>query len=278
MSGHEGDLSLFDIPAKNLAEPTEIHPTAIVHKGAQLGKGVKIGPFCIVGAKVRLGDNVHLVSHAIVDNRTVVGDRCAIHSFAVIGAHPQDLKYQGEDSELTIGEENSFRLYCNVSIGSQAGGGKTTIGRRNLFMSSVHIAHDCRIGDNNILASGSALAGHVEMASNVVVGGHAGIHQFCKIGPRAMMGGGSIVVQDVPPYTMVQGDRAVPVGLNTVGLKRAGFTSEAIKDVKTMYRLLYNENLTVEDCIKRIETEVPDSDHRRQFVGFLRSSERGVCR
>ena len=278
MTTQEGDLTLFDIPAKDLAAATEIHPTAIVHKGAELGKGVKIGPFCIIGPKVRLGDNVQVTSHAIVENRTVVGARCVIHSFAVIGAFPLDLKFKGEDSELTIGEENSFRQYCNVAIGTQAGGGKTTIGRRNLLMTTTHVAHDCQIGDNNIVASGSSIAGHAVMGSHIVAGGHVGIHQFCHIGDRAMMGGGSIVVQDVPPYTMVQGDRAVPVGLNTVGLKRAGFSTEAIKDIKSMYRLLYNESLTVEDCIKRIETEVPESDHRRLFVGFLRSSERGVCR
>jgi UDP-N-acetylglucosamine acyltransferase len=278
MTIQEADLTLFDVPGKGLAAAVEIHPTAIVHKGAEIVKGVKIGPYCIVGPKARLGDNVQLTSHALVENRTVVGDRCVIHSFAVIGAHPQDLKFQGEDAELVIGEENSFRLYCNVAIGTQTGGGKTQIGRRNLFMSSVHVAHDCQIGDNNIVASGASVAGHVDLGSNCVVGGMVGIHQFCHVGSRAMIGGGSIVVQDVPPYTMVQGDRAVPVGLNTVGLKRAGFTSDAIKDIKTMYRLLYNESLTVEDCIKRIETEVPDSDHRRHFVGFLRSSERGVCR
>lgn len=278
MSHGAHDLELFDVPAKDLNAPVSIHPTAIVEKGAQLGKGVVVGPYCIVGPKATLGDNARLVSHATVTGRTTLGARTVVHQFATVGVPPQDLKYKGEDSELHIGEENSIRQYANLSLGSEAGGGRTVIGRRNLFMAYTHIGHDCVVGDNIVFANGATLGGHVHVESMVVMGGLAAIHQFCRIGARAMIGGGSMVVQDVPPFVMVQGDRAAPTGLNVVGLRRAGFSADAVKDIKTMYRLLYNEGLTVEDCLLRIEAEVPDSEHRRAFTDFLRSSERGVAR
>ncbi len=272
------ELTLFDIPKQDLDAPVVIHPTALVAKGAELGKGVTIGAYSIIGPKVKLQDNVHVGSHVLVENRTTVGARTVIYPFSSIGVVPQDLKYQGEDSELIVGEENSIRNYVNMSIGSATGASRTVVGRRNLFMVNAHVAHDCVVQDNCVIANGVSLAGHVEVGSLVIIGGHVAVHQFCRIGPRAMVGGGSMVVQDVPPFCMVQGDRAVPVGLNAIGLKRAGFSAEAIKDMKTMYRLLYSEGLTVDDCIMRINSEVPESDQRRLFVDFLRSSERGVCR
>ncbi len=274
----EKDNSLFDIPAVDLDAPVEIHPTAIVAPGAQLGRGVVIGPYSVIGPKVTLGDNVRIASHVTIENRTTVGARTVVYQFATIGVVPQDLKFHGEDAELIIGEENSIRQYSNMSIGSESGGGVTKIGRRNLFMVYTHVAHDCQIGDNIVLVNGVSLAGHVRIDDRAFVGGHAAVHQFCRIGTRTMIGGGSIVVQDVPPFCMVQGDRATPVGLNVVGLRRAGYSTDAIRDLKAMYRLLYSENLTLEDTIKRIESEIGDTEERRTFVEFLRSSERGVCR
>lgn len=272
------ELTLFDIPTGKDGDEVKIHPTAIVEKGAELGKGVVIGPFCVVGPKVVLEDYVRLDSHVTVANRTRLGTKSVVYQFSTIGVYPQDLKYRGEDSELIIGPENSFRQYCNVSIGSEAGGGKTVIGRRNLFMVYTHVAHDCVVADNCIFANGVSLAGHVEVQSHSIIGGHAAVHQFCKVGFRSMTGGGSMVVQDVPPFTMVQGDRAKPLGLNVVGLKRAGYSADEIKDIKTMYRLLYNENLTVDDALIRIESEIKDSEYRSVFCDFLRAAERGVCR
>lgn len=274
----DGDLTLFDIPAANPREPVVIHPTAIVAPGAQLGHGVVIGPYSIIGPKVQLGDNVRIGSHVTIENRTTVGARTVIYQFSTIGVVPQDLKYHGEDAELIIGEENSLRQYTNISIGSAAGGGKTVIGRRCLFMIQTHVAHDCKVGDNIVLVVGVGLAGHVEVENHAFIGGHSAIHQFCRIGTRAMVGGGSIVAQDVPPFVTVQGDRAAPAGLNTVGLRRSGYSADDLKEFKTMYRLLYNEGLTVEDCIKRIEAEVGLVRERQAFIDFLRRSERGVCR
>ena len=272
------ELSLFDIPTGKDGDQVKIHPTAVVEKGAQLGKGVQIGPFCVVGPKVVLEDYVKLDSHVTVSNKTTIGTKSVVYQFSTIGVYPQDLKFKGEDTELIIGPENSFRQYSNVSIGSEAGGGKTTIGRRNLFMVYSHVAHDCKIADNCIFANGVSLAGHVEVQSNAVIGGHAAVHQFCKVGYRSMTGGGSMVVQDVPPFTMVQGDRAKPIGLNIVGLKRAGLSPDDIKDIKSMYRLLYSENLTVDDALARMENELKPSQYLKIFSDFLKAAERGVCR
>lgn len=274
----EPDNLLLDLPQRDPRAETVIHPTALIGKGAQIGKGVHIGPYCVIGPKVQLHDQVMIDAHVTVQGRTTIGARSAVYSFATIGVIPQDLKYKGEDAELVIGEENSFRQYTNVSIGTEGGGGRTTIGRRNLFMVYVHVAHDCVVKNNCVFANGVSLAGHVTLEDRAFVGGHVAIHQFCRIGTRAMLAGGSMVTQDVPPYTMVQGDRAKPAGLNVVGLKRAGFDNDAVKDIKAMYRLLYSENLTLEDAIARMEQEVGDTAYRRVFVEFLRSSERGVCR
>jgi len=278
MAGSTHDLELYDIPAANLNAPVEIHPTAIVAKGAELGKGVSIGPYCIIGPKAVIGDNVRLMSHVTVDGRTTIGARTTVHQFATLGVPPQDLKYKGEDTELLIGEENSIRQYVNMSLGSEGGGGKSVVGRRNLFMVYTHIGHDSIVGDNIVFANGATLGGHVTVDSYSVLGGCCAVHQFCHVGLRAMIGGGSMVVQDVPPYTMVQGDRAKPIGLNVVGLRRAGYSGDAVRDIKAMYKLLYNEGLTVDDCLLRIEAELADTEHRRLFVDFLRKSERGVCR
>lgn len=279
MSQAAGDLSLYDVvEAAAAPDAVVIHPTAIVDPKAQLGVGVHVGPFSVVGPKVTLGDRVRLLSHVTLEGRTTVGASTVIHQYASIGMPPQDLKYQGEDSTLVIGEENSIRQYVNISLGSASGGGETRIGRRNLIMAYCHVAHDCRIGNNIVFANGATLAGHVELSDHVVIGGLAALHQFVRVGPLAMIGGGSMVVQDVPPFTMVQGDRARPSGLNVVGLRRAGYGVEAVRDLKAMYRLLYSEGLTVEDAVGRMEAEISETPYRSLFVDFVRSSQRGICR
>lgn len=271
-------INLADLPEASGSGDVRIHPTAIVEKGAQLGKGVEIGPFCVVGSKAVLHDWVRLSSHVSVQGRTTIGERTAVYQFATLGVIPQDLKFHNEDTELVIGPENSIRQYVNISIGTEGGGGRTVIGRRNLLMVYVHVAHDCVVGDNCVFANAVSLAGHVVVRDHAFMGGHSAVHQFVKIGELAMIGGGSMVVQDVPPFVMVQGDRAVPSGLNVVGLRRSGFSHNEVKDIKTMYRLLYNEQLTLEDCVSRIERDVSDSRWRHMFVDFLKSSQRGVCR
>lgn len=272
------DLPLADLPAADPKAATFVHPTAVVEKGAQLGQGVYVGPFCVVGPKAQLGDRVRLESHVTVSGRTKIGTRTVVYQFSTLGVIPQDLKFDLEDAELDIGPENSIRQYVNISIGTTGGGGRTVIGRRNLLMAYVHVAHDCIIKDNVVFANGATLGGHVLVDHHAFLGGLSAVHQFCRVGTRTMTAGGSMVTQDIPPFCMVAGDRARPNGLNVVGLRRAGYDAEALKDLKTMYRLLYNENLTVEDAIVKMEEETGDTPHRRAFVEFLRSSERGVCR
>jgi len=269
---------MIDIPLFKTTYPDAIHPSAVISPGAEIAKNVGIGAFAVIGPKVKLSEGVRVGAHAVVDGRTTIGPRTRISPFASIGSIPQDLKYHGEDAELIIGAENQFREYCNVSIGTEGGGGKTVIGSRNLFMVYTHIAHDCVIGDDCIAANGVAMAGHVHVGDRAVLGGLSAIHQFCRIGTMAMIAGGAMVSQDVPPFTMVHGNRAVPNGLNAIGIKRAGLGTEGLAGIKNMYRLLYSENLTVEDAVTLILAEVPAAPWRDVFVEFLRKSERGVCR
>lgn len=258
---------------------TEIHPTALVDKNAQLGEGVYIGPFCVVGPDVVLGDSVRLDAHVVVSGRTVIGARTRIWPFASIGTDPQDLKFRGEPTILQLGEDNKVREYVNMSIGTEGGGGITKVGNRNLFMVNTHVAHDCIIGSDCIFANGVSLAGHVEVDDQAVLGGHAAVHQFTKIGRLAMLAGGSIVVQDVPPFLTVAGNHAVPSGLNLTGLRRcATIERERIGDIKAMYKTLYRSNLNIEDAIVAIEKEIPESEERRVFTSFLMNSKRGICR
>ena len=255
-----------------------VHATAIVSSGAEIGRGVTVGPYALIGPKVVLADDVIVGGHALVEGRTRIGKGTEIHPFASIGIRPQDLKYNGEDTELIIGERNQIREYVNISIGTAGGGGKTVIGNDNLIMVYCHVAHDCVLGDGIIMANAVALAGHVEVQNRAVVGGVAAVHQFTRIGEMSMVAGGSMVAQDVPPFSMVHGDRAVPNGLNVVGLRRTGWPQERLANIRSMYRLLYQDNLTMDDAMARIEAEIPDSDQKKVFLGFLRGSTRGVCR
>ncbi|MFW7381604.1 MAG: acyl-ACP--UDP-N-acetylglucosamine O-acyltransferase [Oligoflexus sp.] len=263
---------------KSFPDGVTVHPTAMVAKGAELDHGVVVGPHAVVGPKVQLAADVIVGPHAIVTGKTTVGAETKIYSFATVGADPQDLKYSGEDTELKIGSHNSIREYVNISTGTVGGGGLSSIGDHNLIMVYSHIAHDCHIGNRCVFANGVHLAGHVIVQDYVTFGGMSGGHQFCRFGERAMVAAGAIVVQDVPPYCLVQGDRARVNGLNVVGLRRSGMSRERISDIKNMFKILYNENMTVEDAIRRIEVELSDSPERNRFLDFLRASERGVCR
>jgi UDP-N-acetylglucosamine acyltransferase len=260
------------------SQSTFIHPQALVAEGAEIGPGCVIGPRAVIGPQVKLGRNVQVGPGAIIEGRTSIGDETRIFAYATIGSIPQDLKYKGEDAEVVIGSRNAIREYVNISIGTEGGGSITRIGDDNLIMVYTHIAHDCIIGNHCIFANSVQIAGHVEIADGVVFGGMSGAHQFTRFGDLAMVGAAAVVVQDVPPFCMVQGDRAQINGLNVVGLRRKGLSSELFSQIKTMYRLVYSENLTVEDALSAIESKVSDSDYRRKFVDFLRKSTRGICR
>ena len=264
------------IDAKTLSGVV-VHPTAILYRGVELGKNVSIGPGCIVGAKVILEDNVELGPYVIVEGRTRIGRNTKVSAFATLGQPPQDLKYKGEDTQLVVGENNQIKEYVNVSRGTTSRG-ITEVGNDNLLMAYTHIAHDCKVGSNCVFANGVQLAGHVDVHDRVIFGGMSGGHQFCRFGKFAMIGAGAIVVQDVAPFCMVQGDRARMNGLNVVGLRRAGIKGEDHLNIKRMYRILFRNNLTFDDALARIDSTIADSLWKETFVGFLHGSKRGICR
>jgi UDP-N-acetylglucosamine acyltransferase len=257
---------------------TTIHPTAIVESGAYLGSGVKVGAYSIVGSKAVIGDRTEINSHVVISGRTIIGKDNLISSFGSIGSRPQDLKFKGEDTELVIGDNNMFREYCNVSLGTAGGGGKTLIGDNNLFMVYTHVAHDCMIGNHVIAANCVAMAGHVSVDDGAVLGGLSAVHQFCRVGKLAMIAGGAMVTQDVVPYGMVHGDRARINGLNVVGLRRLGLKNSELQGIKAMYHLVFDSSLTLDDALSRIAKEVEESEYRKVWLDFLKNSERGLCR
>ncbi len=256
-----------------------IHPSAVVAGGAEIGEGCEIGPYCVVGEHVRLGPRCRLAAHVVIEGRTTIGADNRFHPFCSIGGAPQDLKYAGEPTELVIGERNTFREYVTVNIGTEGGGGVTRIGDDCLLMASAHVAHDCILGDRVVMANSAALGGHVEVEDRAVLGGLVGIHQFCRVGRLAMVAGLSGVNLDVPPFCLVAGGyRPRVVGLNLVGLRRAGVSREAIARLKRLLPLLLRPGGAKEARIaeaERIAAGVPEAE---AFVRFVAASERGVLR
>lgn len=255
-----------------------IHPTAIVHPSAQIGDGVQIGPFTVVGEHVSIGAGTVVAPHVVIDGWTEIGRDNRIFQFASIGAPPQDLKYRGGKTTLKIGDRNTFREFVTMHCGTEDGGGETVIGNDNLFLAYSHVAHDCRVGNRVILSNGATLAGHVIVEDHAILSGLCAIHQFTRIGCHAMIAGGSMVAQDVAPYTLAQGDRARTVGLNLVGLKRRGFSESATRSIKKAYRLVFRSGLKIEEALEQIGQELEGSPELSAFVDFLRNSERGVAR
>jgi UDP-N-acetylglucosamine acyltransferase len=260
-------------------DPTQrtIHPTAVVDPRAELG-AVQVGPFAVIGPGVQLGDGVVVDAHGVVYGPTTVGEGTHIHAFACIGGDPQDLKYNGESTSLTIGRNNTFREYVTVNRGTAGGGGVTTIGDDNMFMASSHVAHDCSIGSGCILANSVGLAGHVVIQDRAVLGGLSAVHQHARIGRSAMVGGGAMVAQDVPPFTVAQGDRARLFGLNIIGLRRAGFDAEAINRLRGAYRDLFSKGVPLRIAVERARASHGDSPEVTELLDFLGESSRGICR
>jgi len=259
-----------------------VHPTALVDPRAELADDVQIGPYVVVGPQVRIGAGTTIASHAVVSGRTTIGSGNRIFSHAVIGGLPQDKKYAGEDTELAIGDGNTIREFCTFNIGTAQGGGVTRFGSDNWVMAYVHVAHDCRVGDHCILANAVTLGGHVEVGDWVILGGLAAAHQFVRIGSHAMAGGGSILVQDLPPFVICNGNPASAHGLNSEGLKRRGFSAEAIASLRRAYKALYKEALTATAACDRIEQMVDQSPASaadlRALAEFVRTSTRGIVR
>lgn len=255
-----------------------IHPTAVVARTAEIGNGVEIGPYCCIGADVVLGDNVVLRSHVVVDGHTRIGARTEIFPFASLGLAPQDLKYDGEASELVIGTDNTIREYVTMNPGTVGGGMLTRIGNRCLFMIGAHVAHDCRIGDYVIMANNATLGGHVTIGDHAILGGLCAIHQFVRIGPHAMIGGMTGVENDVIPYGSVMGERGRLSGLNVVGLKRRGFSKDQIHNLRAAYRLLFsNGESTFGERLTGIAERFRDDAAVMSLVDFIEAdSSRGL--
>ncbi len=255
-----------------------IHETAIVHASAQIGDGCHIGPFCTLGEGVTLADNVRLESHVVVDGRTSIGEGTQVFPFASIGLAPQDLKYGGEVTAVEIGKRNQIREFVTVHRGTAGGGGLTKIGDDNLLMAQAHVAHDCQVGSNVIMANAATLAGHVEIADRANVGAYSGVHQFCRVGLEAFVGGYSVVVKDAPPFAIIQGNHAKCYGLNRVGMKRRGYTPETIKKLSHAFHLLLSAKLNTTQAVEKIREEVTDCKEVDLLVEFIESSKRGIVK
>jgi UDP-N-acetylglucosamine acyltransferase len=256
----------------------EIHPTAIVDPGAQLGAGVRVGAYAIIGDGVTLGDGTVVGPHAVVRGPTTIGRNNRIFQFAVLGEEPQDKKYAGEPTRLEVGDGNTFREFCTVHRGTIQDEGVTRIGNGNWVMAYVHIAHDCRVGNDVIFSNNTTLAGHVHVADHVVCSGFSAVHQFCRLGAHAFLGGFAAVTRDVPPYVMVAGQPLAPHGINAEGLKRRGFGPDQLRNLKEAYRILYREGLQLAEARARLAERAATQPELRILVEFLDQSGRSIVR
>ncbi|HEX8564292.1 MAG TPA: acyl-ACP--UDP-N-acetylglucosamine O-acyltransferase [Pyrinomonadaceae bacterium] len=255
-----------------------VHPTAIVSSRAQIGENCFIGAYSIVGDKAKLGNGVRLESHVVVDGDTVIGDETRVFPFVSIGLAPQDLKYAGETTSVRIGKRNHIREFVTIHRGTTGGGGLTEIGDDCLLMAQAHVAHDCRIGNGVIMANAATLAGHVEIEDKAQVGAYSGVHQFCRVGREAFIGGYSVIVKDALPFAISQGNHAKCYGLNSVGMRRRGYEKETIEKLKHAFYLLLSAKLNTTQALEKIKQEIPNSTEVDFLVQFIESSKRGVVK
>jgi UDP-N-acetylglucosamine acyltransferase len=256
-----------------------VHPTAIVDPGARIAAAAEIGPYCIVGAEVEIGAGTRLMAHVYVEGPTWIGDDNVFFPFSSIGVASQDLKYKGERAETRIGSRNRIREFVTIHRGTQGGGLVTRIGDDNLIMAYAHVAHDCQIGNHVILVNGVTLGGHVTIGDWAEVSAFSGVHQFCRVGRHAIVGGYSVVVQDVMPFSNTVSERPIRVfGANKIGLERRGFPKETIEALQTAMRLLTRAQLNTTQAIERIRAEVPSSPEIEELIGFIEGSQRGVVK
>ncbi|HNC97835.1 MAG TPA: acyl-ACP--UDP-N-acetylglucosamine O-acyltransferase [Myxococcota bacterium] len=255
-----------------------IHATAVVDPRAEIGTDVEIGPFSVIGADVVLRDRVVVGPHVVINGPTVIGEETKIYAGAALGGDPQDLKYRGEPTRLELGARNIIREHVTLSRGTRGGGGVTRIGDDNLFMAGSHVAHDCQVGNHCIFANYAAIAGHVHVQDRAILSGFVGVHQFTRVGRCAMVSGGAMVVQDVPPFCIAQGDRARLFGLNIVGLRRAGMKLAGIQALKAAYRELYHQGLPMRIALEQVREVYSDVSEVVELVEFIAGSQRGTCR
>jgi len=258
-------------------ESMKLHPTAVVHPGANLAEDVEVGPYSIIGAHVTLGNGCVVGAHCVLEGHTTIGENNRIHTGAAIGGAPQDLRYQGQETFLEIGNNNNFREYVTVNIGTVEGGRTTRIGNHVHIMAYSHIAHNCEIHDGVIIANGGTLGGHVEIGEKAIVGGLVGIHQFVRVGKLSIIGGCSKLVQDAIPFATLDGHPARVYGLNLLGLKRAGIPNDIQQHLKHALQFLFRSGLSRDAALERIERECGESPEVLHLMDFVRRSERGIC-
>jgi len=254
----------------------KIHPTAIVDPAAELAEGVSVGPYSIIHGQVKVGVDTEIGSHVVIKEYTTIGARCRIFQFAALGEIPQDLKFAGELSHLIIGNDNTIREFATMHRGTAGGGGVTRVGNGNLFMAYTHVAHDCTIGDGGVMSNAASLAGHITVEDRAILGGFVGVHQFCRIGCHAFIGGASAVTRDVPPYSMAVGNRAKLVGLNLVGLKRSGFPDTTLQSLRQAYELLFASGRNLKEAVAQVREDIPQIPEIQHLLKFVESSERGL--
>jgi len=255
-----------------------IHSTAIVHPGAKLADGVEVGPYSIIGEHVEIGEGTWIGPHVVVEGHTRIGKQNRIFQFASVGAIPQDKKYAGEPTRVEIGDRNTIREFCTINCGTAQDVGVTTLGNDNWIMAYVHVAHDCLVGNNCVFANNSQLAGHVKVDDFAILGGFTGVHQFCTIGAHTMTAVGTVLLQDLPPYIMAAGNTAQPYGINAEGLKRRGFSAEALQALKRAYRTLYKSGLMLEEAKAKLQDDAKQHPEVQRFVDFLAVAKRGIIR
>lgn len=255
-----------------------IHPTAIIDQDARLADDVEVGPYAVIDAGVELGPGCRVGSHVVITGRTRIGEGSQIFSFASIGQEPQDKKYAGEDSALEIGRRNTIREYVTINRGTDDGGGTTRLGDENWIMAYSHIAHDCQVGSNCVFANGATLAGHVVVGDYVTFAGFSGAHQFCVIGEHAFLGMYAGVAQDVPAYVMISGRPPRPRGVNSEGLKRRGFSAQALRNIREAYRHVYRRGLPLEQAVAELAERLPEQPELQSFLDSIAAGARGLLR
>lgn len=255
-----------------------IHSSAIIDPSARLADDVEVGPWTVIGPQVEIGSGTKINSHVVIKGPAKIGSGNHIFQFASIGEDCQDKKYNGEPTELLIGNNNVFREGCTVHRGTVQDNSVTIIGSDNLFMANVHIAHDCVVGNDNILANNCAIAGHVKMGDNIILGGFTAVHQFCVIGSHSMCGAGTVVLKDIPAFVMSNGNSAQPHGINAEGLRRRGFSVEAIQQIKRAYKIIYRQGLKLDQAIEQLDLMVSETPEIQLLTDSLKASTRGIIR
>jgi UDP-N-acetylglucosamine acyltransferase len=255
-----------------------IHPQAIVDAKARIASDVHIGPWSIIGADVEIDTGTWIGPHVLIKGHTKIGKNNKFFQFSSIGEEPQDKKYAGEETYLNIGDNNIVREFCTLNRGTAQGGGVTNVGSYNLFMAYTHIAHDCQVGNHTILANSVSLGGHVVVQDYAIIGGLAGIHQFCQLGASSFVAKGSMIDKDVLPYVLVAGNSASVYGLNIVGLKRRNFSAETIQLLQRAYKIIYRNDLTVQEAIPQLQQMLTDCPEVQQLIDFLQQATRGIVR